>query len=177
MTKTAFIDVDGTAEDMLPEWLRWYNLEYDDFLKPENITHWDLHKFVKPQCGMKIYNYLDDPRLYDKVKPMKGAVEGVNLLRAKGWRVVFATTTPRTTPYRKFDLLKEHGFEPKLKEYIEIADKSLLNGMGSFLLDDSFSNVLNFKGMGVLFTQYHNTKEHPELRVNDWSELCKQVWL
>ena len=174
--RTVFCDIDGVTANMLPEWIRWYNLEYTDFLTVEKITHWNIHDFVKPECGMKMYNYLDDPRLYNQVLPMEGSLKGVQFLRSRNWRVVFATTTPRTTPYRKFDWLIEHGFEPSLKDYIEIQDKSLLSGYGNRMLDDNYENVSKFGGKAFLFSQNHNLSKYFTFRVNNWSDFCEKEW-
>ena len=168
--KIIFCDIDDVVADLLSEWLRWYNLDYDGCLTPKDIHEWDLSKRVKQSCGIKIYDYLNNPAIYDNVKPIQYSLYGVNQLRQFGYRVIFATATPRTTPYRKFDWLEEHGFKPEMKDYIEIRDKSLLNG--DILLDDKVENVSNFKGKGVLFNQPHNEYYlFPITRVNGWKDF------
>jgi 5'(3')-deoxyribonucleotidase len=168
--KTVFVDVDGVVADMLPEWLRWYNSDYGASASVYDIHGWALHEYIRKSCGMKIYDYLNDPRLYDKVEPIEKAKWGVDSIRDLGYKVVFATATPRSTPYRKYDWLDEHGFKPTLKTYLEIQDKSLLHG--EFLLDDNITNVLGFSGKGYLFNQYHNEAYLlPINRATDWEDF------
>jgi 5'-nucleotidase len=170
--RIAFVDVDGVCADLLKTWLNCYNHDYDDNLVPQDILSWDLGQYVKPVCGLKIYDYLKDGRIYDYVDPIRNALAGVSILREKGWRVVFPTTTPIETPFRKFYWLEEHGFKPEKRDYLEIDDKSLLSaGNDNLLFDDGTHNVLAFTGFGILFSQPNNLKDNYPFRVRDWDEI------
>lgn len=178
MEMKIFVDVDDVCADLMPAWLARYNRDYQDSLTREQITGWSLLEHVKPECGLKIYDYLEDPTLYDDVGLIDGALNGVNSLREMGHRVIFATSSTNGAAGRKLRWLIEHDFlkqNPKrvYHDYIEIHDKSLL--AGDVLIDDGPHNVKNFKGLGVLMRRPHNRGEEWPVTVNSWGdaiELC-----
>lgn len=51
---TILCDVDSVVANIMPEWLRMYNEECGDALRPPDIVEWDMHKLVKPECGRKL---------------------------------------------------------------------------------------------------------------------------
>jgi 5'-nucleotidase len=167
--KIIFVDVDDVCALLSPVWLARYNKDYDDHLTDEDITDWNIHQFTKPECDLKIYQYLKDPGMYDEVKPREGALEGVEALREIGFRVLFATSCPVEVAGRKFYWLKEHGFIKKERDYIEIRDKSLL--LGRFMIDDSYDNVNGFTGYGYLLTRPWNEKYKWYHRIASWEEF------
>ena len=79
--KIVAIDVDGTIADLAEIWLARYNKDWNDNLKKKAWIEWGVDKFVKPECGIKIFDYLEDPTIYDDVLPIEGAKEGVDWLR------------------------------------------------------------------------------------------------
>lgn len=52
------VDVDDVCLDLNSVWLEDYNQVYNDNLKTEDITDWIITKFVKPECGNKIFDLL-----------------------------------------------------------------------------------------------------------------------
>jgi 5'-nucleotidase len=135
-------DVDSVLAMTCFEWLRRYNVDYDDNLTPDDITSWDTHKFVKPACGFKIYDYLV-PDLYDNVQPYPGAVKTVNLVRRLGFRVVFVTSVNQEYGAKYYWLLRNdffNGVEKPKKDYVETGDKTLVQAM-DYLVDDSLDNI------------------------------------
>lgn len=155
ISKIIACDVDGVVADLLTNWLRWYNMGYDDHLAPEDITSWETDKFVKPECGKKIFTYLDDPRLYDEVFPYYGALKTINMLKSLGHRIIYPTKSPLASAGRKYYWLKQYGFIEDDKDYIELNDKSLVRA--DVLMDDYYKNLDNFVGTKVLFAQPWNT--------------------
>lgn len=103
-------DVDGILADLVPEVLRRYNRDYDDNRQFADVNTWPLHEHVKPECGSRIYEYLRDPDLYQHVRPVEGAPEGVERLRALGHRFVFVTSCTFGMTDQKAEWLERHGF-------------------------------------------------------------------
>jgi 5'(3')-deoxyribonucleotidase len=173
MDKIIGMDVDGVCADLLSVWLYRYNKDYSDGLKLSNILDWNLHQFVKPECGTRMYNYIEDPTIYDGVLPIEGAMRGVKFLRELGYRVVFVTSSTVGCSGRKYKWLKDFGFieEGNLKDYVEMVDKSLINS--DYLVDDYTVNIESFKGIGVLFSQPYNKMSQIMPRVNNWRELTR----
>jgi 5'(3')-deoxyribonucleotidase len=76
----------------------------------DRVVSWDVHKFVKPECGKKIYDYLHLPDLYDDVQPIEGALEGVRAIRALGHEVIFLTSCAWGMTDPKARWFIRHGF-------------------------------------------------------------------
>ncbi|RYF66518.1 MAG: hypothetical protein EOO39_22875, partial [Cytophagaceae bacterium] len=140
---TLLCDVDGVIADIHPIWLEFYNADYGDDKTVDDITCWDMHECVKPECGRGIYDYLRDPRLYNWTRPVPGALDAVRELRAMGVRVVFVSATVTAQMENKPRWLVRHQFTVELSgytaEYIPTVDKDLIHG--DFLVDDCLANL------------------------------------
>lgn len=154
-------DIDGVLADIHQIWLDRYNVDYSDHLTVDRITEWDMSRFVKPECGKKIYDYLDDPSLYDEMPPIEGALEGVLELRRAGHRVVFVTSSVNGASGRKLRWLQDWGFfETRRKsepDYVECTDKSLIRA--DVLIDDYHGNLAVFHGERIQFLQPWNANK------------------
>ncbi len=166
------VDVDSVVAELGPAWLGRYNKDYNDTLTSKDILSWDTHLYVKPECGLKIYEYLKDPTLYDDVKPIPYALECVKYL-SQQYRIIYVTTSPIESFGAKYKWLKRYKFISDLSDYVECKDKSLIKA--DYLIDDNFNNVKQFGGVGYLFTQPWNIKFYWPFRINDWLE-CKNIW-
>jgi 5'-nucleotidase len=165
---TILVDIDDTIAGLLDWWLKLYNCEYGDNLTKEQIDDWDMTRYVK--CGKEIYKYLGLPNLYDGVKVIEGAEEGIAQLRETGHRIVFASSGIFPS---KRDWLYEHKFVTSDKDIAFLADKSLLRA--DYMIDDGWHNLCDFKGMGVLFHQKHNSKYDYPYRAHNWVEAVRYI--
>lgn len=167
-------DVDEVCADLMTEWVRRYNARWDDTLRPEDITDWDIVRFVKPECGSKVYNELrsgDD--IYQGVEPIPGALEGIRELRRTA-RVVFVTSCVAGSTDNKMRWLFRHGFLPREKtprDFIAARDKALVRG--DILIDDAPHNVSAFPGRTILFSQPHNRAVAHSARANGWTDVVR----
>ena len=168
---TVFVDVDDVCANLVDRWIELYNEDYGDNLNPENITNCSIGDFTVPECGDKIYEYLHLEHLYESIVPIDGALLGVNHIRNKGHRVVFATTSCPIQMMKKYEWLGKWGFfergDPK-KDYITIGDKGLLHG--HVLIDDGPHNVKAFSGATVTFGRPWNKSGV------DWDDIMESVW-
>lgn len=172
-------DVDDVCADLVPAWVAKYNQDWDDNLKVDDITDWNIAAFTRPECGKKMYDYLNDGSLYDGVLPIEGALEGVIELR-KYHRVVFATTAANGHAGRKLRWLRQHGFLSNERssemDYIEASDKSLIHG--DIIVDDGAHNLRVFKGKRIQFLKPWNANEFVDgawLACN-WGEIPQIIW-
>lgn len=170
--KIIAVDVDGTIANTHLAWLDRYNQEYDDNLTKEDWLSWDIHEIVKPECGKRIYKYIEDPKLYDDVKPIEGSQEKIKTLK-QCFRVVFVTTSTFGAAGRKFKWLKDWKFLQGDEEnnYVECRDKSLV--FSDYLLDDDIKNIQKSVPYGtrinVIYTQPWNKYFQWEHRMKNWS--------
>ena len=170
---TILIDIDSTIADILTPWLKSYNNKYKDNLKPKDIVDWNVHIFTKPECGEKIYDFIKNPKLYNRVKPIPGALEAITALRDMGLRIVFVTHFEPGFSYAKFDWLKRYGFMTDDNDYVETRDKNLIKG--SCLIDDNIDNVTQFSELGILYSTFQNKKYNYKYRLNSWSDIVKII--
>lgn len=169
--KTIAIDVDDVVIELAKRWLEIYNRQWDDNLGCENITSWNIVKYVKPECGNKIYDILKHKNLYDGIEFVDGAYEGVLRIKEYGHRVVYATAG--NNPMKE-QLLVDNGFMEDRHDYIYAPDKSLVNA--DVLFDDGYHNVKVFGGIGYLFSRPWN-KEFLSWtpRVGGWDEFIRSL--
>lgn len=168
MGKTIAVDVDGVCADLHGEWLKRYNAEFSDNLTVERIHQWDMVPAVKPECGKKIYKYLNDLDLYDNVPVIEGAKDGVDALRDDGWRVVFVTSCTKGMADQKWEWLERNGFlEPTVRQQADLViahDKSLIRA--DALLDDYDGNLGSWLRRGILLDAPYN-----RAAIGSWSRI------
>lgn len=181
-------DVDGVIADLFAAWLAKYNKDYDDTLTADKITDWDVTKFVKPECGTKIYDYLRHGDLYDEVPVIKGAQEGIDAFREAGHRIVYVTTCVKEMTDPKWHWLERNGFLPKGKhtqdDLVVAADKLLVDAQ--LLIDDRSKTVVRWvteKGKRAFLFESSAPYDLPEVHsafwlrcthVQSWDSLHKE---
>lgn len=166
------VDIDGVVADTHAALLTLYNKDYDDDLRVEDITSWEMHHFVWPECGRKIYSYASHPDLYKMTMPMRGALQSVSLFRSWGHRVVFVTAGMFPM---KIQWLYENGFLSGIDwEYdpdiVVAADKGLVHG--EILIDDRPENLL----IGdILFDRPWNQESMRNFRAYSWLDVVEAI--
>ncbi|MFZ2992558.1 MAG: hypothetical protein WA061_02470 [Microgenomates group bacterium] len=164
--KIVSMDADGFIINLHKPWLGRYNYDWNDDLTVEEITEWGMHKLVKPECGTKIYEYIEDPTIYDEAPPIDGAIDGIRYVRDMGYRIVFVTSSTLGASGRKYKWFKDYGLINGLSDYVEMSDKSLIRS--DYLFDDYQVNISGFIGKGVLYTQPWNKSSTITPRVFGW---------
>lgn len=166
-------DIDGVVCDLHTQWLSLYNFEYNDNLESKSVTHWDLHKFVKPECGMKIYSYLENAHIYDMVKPVNGALEGIINLRLAGNKIIYATKISKGHAMRKKEWLEQWGFLDKSDQYVESENHDKGGLEADIMIDDYIKNFDGFLGKKILFSQPWNLsiEDGFNFRADSWEEV------
>ena len=166
------VDVDGVLAHLSVVWMRLYNKDYNDNLTEKEWNTWNIDKIVKPECGKKIYRYIEDPHIYDEVEPYPGAQKGIDILKAY-YRVIFVTTGTQGAAGRKFQWLKDWKFSNNFEDYYECKDKSLV--YSDYLIDDYIKNVTAPVPYGsrinILFDQPWNEKFSYSPRMKDWNNI------
>lgn len=174
------VDIDGVVAEMQAAWLGLYNHAYDDNLTLDHITDWSVHRFVKPECGPKVYDFLRCGYLYDLTSPVDGAVLGLSRIRSMGHTVRFVSAGFYNGKVR---WLHEHGLLvdyphgkaswEATRDVIITADKAMVRG--DVLVDDRYDNVAEFPGHGILYDRPWN-RAHPwASRASNWEEVVEKI--
>lgn len=164
------LDIDDVTLDLIPHWIAFYNKETGDNLTINKIKSWDMAAYAA--YPDKLYAYLKNRNLYKGISPVSGAIGGINKIRKKGYRVVFATVSTNEQSGVKFNVLKSLKIVESYNDYIEASDKSLI--LADIIVDDKPDNVVGFSGAGLLFTKpWNKTFKLP--RANNWKEVIRQI--
>lgn len=173
------VDIDGVIADLLSEWIRLYNEDYQDTIRCEDVLEWDIMKAVKPECGTRIYQYLYNPDLYKGVRPIENALSGVSILRSLGHSIKYVSAGNPVSMRAKGEWLSSHGFMNQ-GEYIAIAaegkspDKSII--FGDVLIDDGVHNLETFAGtLPILFDAPYNRAEMRYQRAVRWVDVVNLI--
>lgn len=171
------VDLDGVCADLLSVWLSLYNKEYGDDVQPHHITEWDTHKFVKEECGLKLYDYLATPNLFRDLPIISGCQKSLSNLVELGHRVIIATAAPtfvETSHFDKYAWVKKHlPFLGGKKNFVALDDKNLLKG--DLLIDDGPHNIKSFSGLTCAFDTSYNKDVEATWRVSGWEEFDQKV--
>jgi 5'(3')-deoxyribonucleotidase len=165
------IDVDETVLALIPSWLKKYNFDFGDDLRPNEITDWDLSQFVTKECGQSIFDYIKTPDVFKKAKPIYGAIHAISYLKSLEHRIIFITVNNPDNVKNWW--LKNYGFMENDNDLVISLDKSLIKC--DFLVDDHIDNLLNIDGIGILFTQPHNKNIDWYPRANSWEEVISII--
>ncbi|QHA92265.1 5'(3')-deoxyribonucleotidase [Bacillus sp. N1-1] len=172
--KTILIDMDSVICDLMSEWHRRYNEDYQDNLSVENLMCWRSEDYVKSECGEKIYEYLDQPGIFLHLKPLPYAIEVLERLSLN--YDVLIVTSSRTYAYTE----KEQWVEKHLpfigkNNLIFSHRKEMIRG--DLLFDDAPHNLIAFKNTGrtAIAMNYPYNASIDVPRVNNWLEFEK--WL
>lgn len=177
---TIAIDMDDVLADLVPKWLSVYNKEWDDNLVKEDLLEWDITKFVKPECGDKIYEIIMRDGFYADLDIISGAQEGVKALQEMDYNICIASASPKSAYTDKHNWIKKHFPTINTDNIIFTKNKSLVKA--DLLLDDGIHNLESFTGFKVLFTNPWNKTEERFVRMSEWGEFVsltsriKSVW-
>jgi len=162
-------DMDHVIADLLSEWLKRYNRDYNDNLKPSDVTMWNWHSLTKKECGKKIYDYLDDPSIFRSLPVIKDS-QAVLYEMSKDCEIV-AITSPFNfeNVLPKHQWLDEHFPFIKKDNRVYVGNKSLIDC--DYLLDDKNSNLEQGNFIPLLFSAPHNKDEKRFTRIKDWQHM------
>src|SRR6266436_5740874 len=161
MRLTVGIDVDSVIADLHKEWLRRYNRDFNDSLVSEDITKWAIDEFVKPEALIKnangiapLFQYLQDPDLYEHVPEIPNAREGLEYIRRRDHDVVLVSSCVMNQADQKMRWVVAHKMvKPArgdtLLDFVASSNKSLVRT--DALIDDRDKNVRDSIGYRILF--------------------------
>lgn len=175
-TLRLLIDLDGVSADCYTRWFSLYNAEYNDDLDVSRVKSWDVHFYVKKECGKGIYKYLNRPNFFQELEPIEGCQEVLEYLHGRGHEILIVTSTPRgakTGHYDKIQWVKKYLPFVPTKNVISTHRKDAI--YGDILLDDGPHNLEHFPGITCIFDHPHNHSRNSDFeadyRVYNWFEF------
>jgi len=135
------VDMDSVLCQLMPPWVKHLNENHGENLSVNDFTDWDLTKFMKKANQADVYRFLEICD-FASLKPVPGAIEGMERLKAAGHEVTVSTAC-------------QHGHKGKqewLREYLPWLDRRdhLFFGnakwriSGDVLIDDSPDQITNW---------------------------------
>ncbi len=165
-------DLDGICCNLMKKWLAVYNRDYHDNLRPEEITSWDWEKFVKPECGKRIYHYLNRPGFFADLEPIEGCVESLERLAAI-CELVVVTASPRQAAGDKIAWVRRHLPMVPRGNIVITHRKDLVRG--DFMFDDAPKNLANHPAIRIMMDYPYNRHFHDCYRVHSWAEAERLI--
>jgi len=95
-------DMDDVLAKFDIGFLEHYNAMYDDNLKPDDMYDWDMTKYVKPECGSKIYDLLRIPGLFRYLKPAPHSQEVIQRLSDDDYLILIVSDSPAGHAYCQY---------------------------------------------------------------------------
>jgi len=93
--KTILIDLDDTVVDLRGPWVNWLNNTFGLSLEGEQLTTYWIEKCVPSHIGEKVYGFLNQKHIYQRLQPLDGGVEALQYLSEIGYDVMIATAYVR----------------------------------------------------------------------------------
>jgi 5'-nucleotidase len=173
--RTLLVDMDSVICDLMSEWHRRYNRDYNDDLTVDRLLCWDSEKYVKPECGLKIYDYLKEPGLFLGLKPLPHAIEVLERLH-KSFDILIVTSSVSTAYAEKERWVEQHLPFIDKKNLIFAHRKNMI--VGDLLFDDAPHNLLGFAATGrtAVAMDYPYNRNVNVPRVKNWLEFEKFVY-
>lgn len=174
------LDMDGVVADLHTPWFGRYNRDYDDNVTSDQIKTFSVHPYVKPECGTRIYDYLNERGVFAEAPVIPRAVEGVEMLLDMGHEIFFCTTPPVHSQWAVLEKTQWVASRfPRIGggNMIFTRHKHLVRA--DFLVDDYEDNLQLFDGHRILFDQPWNrgvdTQELSLHRSFDWRHLVTLI--
>lgn len=169
------LDFDGTINDMLETWLEWLNKKHGTTVKLEDVVDWELSKVYPSLSKKELFEPLNTPEYWSHVTIKANADEVIKKLIDEGHQIYIITSSHYRTLSAKLDkCLFEHLPFLNKENIIITYNKALINC--DVLLDDAEHNLINFKGIKVLFdASYNKNSTVHDFRISSWTEFYELV--
>ena len=179
--KTILCDVDEVINNLVEKILVEYNKQYNDSLTLNDITDWEVKKFIKPECE-NIFTEFGTDEFLSSLELQPKAKEVIGKLMAK-YNFYFVTST-----YPDHVRVKDEWLKRNIPQYdsgmlVVCRDKHLVHGdiliddcIGNFTLDHTKDSPVKYN---FIFdkpwnrsVQEDNTKN---FRVHGWDEIYELI--
>jgi len=174
LNKTIGIDMDDVLNCLVDEWiLNVYNREYNDSLTMKDVNDWDITKYIKAECGNKVYDILLRPNFFEHLLVKEYAQEVTKRFSEKYELYIITAYSPQTV-VNKVNWLAKYFPHIDPKRIIFCNTKGLIKV--DYLIDDGLHNITDYINNGgkgpIIFDRPWNRKACISIpRVKNWLEI------
>ncbi|MGC6430843.1 MAG: 5' nucleotidase, NT5C type [Jejuia sp.] len=167
---TIFVDMDDVLADTYGKHIEWYNRDFNQNLKREDIISGEVHQNVPIEHQASIRGHAWTPGFFLELNPIPGSIEVMEeLCRKHEVYIATAATQFPNSLSEKSEWLSMYFPFISWQHQIMCGHKFILNG--DLLIDDRAFNLEHFEGDTLLFSNPHNMHETNYRRVNSWEEI------
>lgn len=175
---TILIDMDDTLENLCDVWIEYLNERYGLHVSKNDVNDWDMTLAFPMLLCREIYEPLFEVNMWNRVKPLPGAVRYVNQLIKDGHKVVIVTASHQNSVGIKLNHVLFKYFPIfTYKDVIITTQKQLING--DILIDDAPHNLEGGNYRGILMSAAHNrnydAEGHGFVRAEKWKDIYKII--
>lgn len=172
------VDLDGVCADFYGTVLRWYNAEFNDDLKYEEVTGWGLgpKTFRKVREAEEIRKYFRIKGFWAEHALIKDCDTVLERLQDKGHEIVIVTALPGDSDvasWGKHLWVKKHLPFLNIRNVVMTKRKDVV--VGDILFDDGPHNLKAYPGTTCAMDYPFNRKIYTNYRVKTWLGFEKVI--
>lgn len=165
--------MDDTLIRLGEPWVEYLNEKYGTQVNWQEVDDWDISKFFPEIKKYQVFEPLHSAELWKRTKPLEGAVENIEKLRADGHQIVVVTSAPPKTVAAKLIYSLFRYFKFTYKDVVIAYNKQSVQG--DILIDDAPHNLAGGSYMKILMDAPHNRDYNAEwngmMRVETWDQI------
>ncbi|MCD8376230.1 MAG: hypothetical protein LUD69_04750 [Oscillospiraceae bacterium] len=170
--------MDDVLWGLLSEWVRYLNAAHGLSVKAEYITEWNMSKAYPTLTQEEIARPLMTRELWESVKPLPGAQDGLRSLMDAGHDVYCLSASSHLTIAQKVEYAMKRLYPFVPENHLVFTHKKCLVH-GDVLIDDYPPNLAGGYYKGILMDAPYNrsfsARKYGVLRVHGWSELSEDL--
>ena len=171
-----FLDIDGVIFASCDSIIQILNERYGGDFKGSDVTSWNFQCCYPNMTSEEIEDTFNDPKFFDIVNPIDGALEFVDRYRDK---IILVTKANIENYAHKRKWFDDRGFNIPMIALPLNVSKSLVNMNSideySLFIDDSTNNLNDSNAdYKIQFREYNDDKERAWQK--DWDGLVMYQW-
>lgn len=171
-------DIDNVLNDLIYKTLTLYNSRFNANITIENITAYNFYDCLPQEDASNIIDLFKEKELWDSLKPLPGAQEGLKKIIKQGHQVYLATATDPVNFNWKCDFINRYFPFISTDNIIRIMDKSLLKT--DVMIDDHLNNLTSNICERICLNypwNYSTSKDYAYdiKRANSWNDIVNII--
>lgn len=172
------VDFDNVLFPTMQTVLDIYNAQNNAFLKIEDLTNYNFYECLDSTVADKLLELFCRKKVYDNLKPLKGAVETLKWATNQGHEVFILTATDvRNLPFKEALLKKFFPFIPK-ENLVRIYKKKLF--YTDVLIEDCLEQLTSCLCDRILIDYPYNRDTSADYvydihRCQEWSQVMNAI--